>query len=63
MRRRFSKCSRGTYERSSRIRWGPRLDLPLGRATNRGVVAFYEKLGYAVDGHVSMGRVLEQGER
>jgi ribosomal protein S18 acetylase RimI-like enzyme len=30
------------------------------RATNRGVVEFYESLGYDVESHVSLGKVLGQ---
>jgi ribosomal protein S18 acetylase RimI-like enzyme len=40
----------------------PKINLQV-RATNRGVVAFYEKLGYEIEERVSMGRVLEEAER
>jgi ribosomal protein S18 acetylase RimI-like enzyme len=39
----------------------PKVNLQV-RATNRGVVAFYEKLGYEVEERVSMGRALEDAE-
>ncbi len=29
------------------------------RATNRGVIEFYKKLGYKIEDHVSMGKLLE----
>jgi ribosomal protein S18 acetylase RimI-like enzyme len=40
----------------------PKVNLQV-RATNRGVVAFYEKLGYEVEERVSLGRVLDGVER
>jgi len=36
----------------------PKVNLQV-RATNRGVIAFYESLGYAVEDRISMGRKLE----
>jgi ribosomal protein S18 acetylase RimI-like enzyme len=40
----------------------PKVNLQV-RATNRGVVAFYEKLGYEVEERVSLGRMLDSVER
>ncbi len=37
----------------------PKINLQV-RASNRGVIAFYERLGYGVDDVVSMGKRLEQ---
>ena len=36
----------------------PKLNLQV-RATNRATVAFYQALGYAIEDHVSLGKVLE----
>lgn len=49
-------------ERQLRALGAPKINLQV-RATNRGVVAFYEKLGYEIEERVSMGRVLETAER
>lgn len=40
----------------------PKLNLQVV-SSNRGVVAFYERLGYSVEERVSMGKVLEPGTR
>jgi ribosomal protein S18 acetylase RimI-like enzyme len=39
----------------------PKLNLQV-RASNRQAVAFYERLGYAVEERVSMGKILAEGE-
>jgi ribosomal protein S18 acetylase RimI-like enzyme len=39
----------------------PKLNLQV-RASNRQAVAFYERLGYAVEDRVSMGKLLAGGE-
>ncbi len=36
----------------------PKLNLQV-RATNRATVAFYQALGYAIEDHVSLGKVLQ----
>ena len=38
----------------------PKVNLQV-RTTNSGVIAFYQSLGYAIEGRVSMGRRMEEG--
>jgi ribosomal protein S18 acetylase RimI-like enzyme len=40
----------------------PKVNLQI-RATNTGVIAFYERLGYAVEDRISMGRPLSDAPR
>jgi ribosomal protein S18 acetylase RimI-like enzyme len=42
-------------ERALRARGAPKINLQI-RGTNRGVVAFYERLGFMVEDRISMGK-------
>jgi ribosomal protein S18 acetylase RimI-like enzyme len=56
-RRGFGRRLMQSAERRLRALGCPKLNLQV-RARNAGVVAFYEALGYSVEGHVSMGKEL-----
>ena len=45
-------------ERLIRERGGPKINLQV-RTSNAGVIAFYKRIGFAVDDVVSMGKRLE----
>ena len=60
----LDSCSSGDGPRGgsgSRAAGCPKLNLQV-RASNRQAVAFYERLGYAVEDRVSMGKLLAGGE-
>lgn len=59
--RKFGRIMMGEAERSLRSAGCPKVNLQI-RASNRAVIAFYERLGYSVDDVVSMGRRLERDD-
>jgi ribosomal protein S18 acetylase RimI-like enzyme len=59
--RRRGIAARMVNEAESRLKSAgcPKINLQI-RSSNRGVIAFYERLGYAVDDVLSMGKRLEK---
>ena len=57
----FGRALMRDVEARLAVRGCPKVNLQV-RDTNPGVLAFYERIGYAVDAAVSMGKRLESDE-
>jgi ribosomal protein S18 acetylase RimI-like enzyme len=58
----LARCIVAEAERLLRLAGCPKINLQI-RASNKSVIEFYQRLGYAVDDVISMGKRLEHDDR